>query len=414
MVGWEKGLIDDLRKKNPQAEYFKVLGNFDILEISRLESLHDAIRVHSDFRILNINSFPCFCPKPLTRKFQKALAKGVSPSLILLKLQDRVFWNRGLRGLFQVAERLCKLTKSVKVYPVMGMGYYEIMLWLDSHDFESVFEYNEIIRNLKISSVLPKFASAYKDKSLLVDSITLPCISYKNVINSNNWEVLKGNISPIVKLKCAPGHEKSIAKQITTACHRMLGNDDLLCRWETPLPLKDFIPLILNFRTSAHEHTIADTITRLFNFSEIPSSSDEPVDYPEIDPPMQGIFERIEEMGQKTGINKFIIAEVVNIVSLINTHIGNRTLGARFHELIFSVLNYLNGILNAYELFTSRGRIIDASKMEALLLAYATSIRRVHQSTVFEQRIQRAKRRWVLSDFRLLAFLYNKSCLVNT
>jgi hypothetical protein len=375
MVGSEDELVADLKEKNPKAFYFKMLGNFDILEIMRIESLHEAIRVHSDGRILNINSFPCFCPKQFEGELLEALKNSISPSLILLKLQDYIFLNRGLKGLLQVSRQLCSCVENVNPFALIGMGYYEIMLWVRANDFNSTFSYIKEIRRLKISDVLPKFSSEHKDKSLLLDSIALPCISYENVIQPKNWKILKGNISPILKVKCAPGHEDEIANQIPATCHYMLGADDLLCIWPKPIKLNKFIDIILNFRKKIPEHTVTDTITKLFDGSKIPSKGDKSLIPPTIDPPVSRIFEQLEVLGQTQGINKFIIGEIINIVSLINTHIGNRTLGRSFYELIFSILQYLNGLLNSYKKFADLGEKDHASIIEAVLLSYATCIR---------------------------------------
>lgn len=315
MVGSEDKLVTDLKERNPQAFYFKILGNFDILEIMHLKSLHDAIHVHSDGRILNINSFPCFCPKKCEQQFLEALNISISPLFILLKLQDYIFLNKGLKGLLQVSNQLCSYVKGVYPFALIGMGYYEIMLWVRASDFNSTFSYLKKIRRLKISDIFPKFSSKHKDKSLLLDSITLPCISYEKVIQTKNWKILKGEISPVLKIKCAPGHEDGIANQIPATCHHMLGADDLLCLWPKPIELNQFVELILNFRKIIPEHTVFDTITQLFDDSKIPSKGNESLIPPIIDPPVSSIFEQLEALCQIQGINKFIIGEIINTLN---------------------------------------------------------------------------------------------------
>lgn len=374
-VGSEEYLVHDLNEKNPRSLYFKVLGNFDILEIALLDSLDEATHVHSDERILAINSFPCFCLKTLEQHFANAIATSNVASLILIKLQDHVFLKSGMKGLLEVAKKLHSGVGDHKPFPLINMGYFEIVLWFPTSDFNSIFNYIDQVRRLLISEVIDNFHSAYRGNSLLLESITLPCISYKNIILPKNWDLLKEKITPFLKIKCAPGHEGAIAKKIPTECYHLLGADDLLCRWQRPIEFGEFLKFILEFRKNMPEFTLTDTITRLYHFKEITSFKEETPIPPSIDPPARGLFDALDKMAKEDGVNKFIMGEIINIVSLINIHIGNRTLGKSFFELTYSILEYLNGLLIRYHIAIKNKERDNISILEALLLSYANCIR---------------------------------------
>jgi hypothetical protein len=58
-VGEEKPLVKKLKEKDSNARYFKVLGDYDILEFSSLLDMSNLSRVNADSRILSYSSIPC-------------------------------------------------------------------------------------------------------------------------------------------------------------------------------------------------------------------------------------------------------------------------------------------------------------------------------------------------------------------
>jgi len=373
VVGAEENLSEFLKEKYPEALYFKVFGNYDILEISTLNRLHEAIRVDSDARILNITTLPCFSLETEKNKFMTLAKEAICPSLILIKLQDQIFENRGIKALYKVASKFCALGD--QILPLIGMGYYEIILWFQAQEFQSIFSYIETIRSLKIKDVFPNFKSDHKNKSQLLDSITVPVISYNNIITPKKWDQLDGKILPIMKIKCQPGYEGTISKGLPSTCHQLLGSDDLICMWPDTIKTGEYLKFILTYRKRIPNFSVSDTITEISQNATMPTEKSISDDPPSIDPPFLIIFEQLASFDQKEKINHFLISELINIVSLFNIHIGNRTLSQNGIEIIYSLLSYLRGLLIKYESIIETDGTLNVSKLETVILSYASHIR---------------------------------------
>ena len=318
VVGKEDDLVNYLKGKNENAHYFKTFGYYDILEVAILNRLYEAIRLDSDYRILNITTLPCFCIKRKKKEFIHSVKNATCPSLILLKLQDQFFENRGLNALYKVASKFHELGENV--FPLIGMGYYEIILWFHAQEFKTIFSYIDTIRSLKIKDVFPAFQSVHKSKSTLLDSITVPSISYNNIINTKNWDCLKDKISPIMKLKCQPGYEETIAKKLPINCQQLLGSDDLICMWPEAIETGEYLKFILSLRKDTPDYSILDTISDISNADFKRSDKGDTVDLPSIAPHFYTLFEQLAAFDHIEKVNHFLISELINVVSLFNIY----------------------------------------------------------------------------------------------
>lgn len=373
MVGSEEDLVAQLENENPKAVYFKVLGKYDILEISKLNALHEAIRLNSDPRILEINCFPCFCWHGRLQDFWENVASSISPTITLIKLQEPVLRNRGLYGVDGVAKYLCSLNDSL--FALSGMGYYEIILMHPSDNFENIFSFIEEIRKLRIVDVFPLFAKRDREKALFANTITIPLISYHTVIKSQNWQKLKGNVTPVITIKCAPGHEDFIPKQWSNSWKNLLGVEDLICLFGEPTPSSTFIKDLMVFRKNAGKSlSVFDTKTQLFHSRPTKPSTAGQIAPPEIEKPPFWLFEKLKTMEQTIGVKQFIISEIINIVSLINTYIGKRALKFTYSDILYSI-KYLNWLISEYEKAGTHKNLANIARLEDYLLCYADSVR---------------------------------------
>lgn len=397
-VGSEKELFRDLKKINKNSLFFKAIGSYDIVEVTPLKSLQQIVLVNCDRRILSINYFPCFCLSSPASLFSKALSTTSLSSLILLKLQDNVFKDRGIDAVLEVAKHIQSKGGPCKVFPFVGLGFYELMVWVNPENITDIFNYLDSIRDSRIKNIFKDFSDEHLEKTLLVDTITLPCISYNNVITKKLWGNLKGKISPIVKIKCAPGHEISVAKKIkklskacalgqtktgtsslatTIGCYDVLGSDDLFCYWKEPQEYSDFVKFILRFREKSNDNTVTCTVTALHRCDPVTMRTTTKDNPP---PPAPGmptlhILSKLEELTKQSGINHFLIGELTNLMSMINTQIGNHSFDIGCYEVIYSILTYLNGILNTYTKIAAVGNQSQLTKIEGKLMAYAHFIR---------------------------------------
>ncbi len=377
-AGTEEKLVTSLRKKHPSSFFGKVLGKHDIIEILTLNSLHDAIYVNSNPQILNISTFPCFSFKGHHKACRKSLKEAIAPSIVLIRLNEPIFQNFGVEGVFKTTKKLGQLLPRIHSYTLVTMGYYDIVVWLESNNFEDVFDYAEQLRKLSVEDIdLPREESQQKHR-IIQDTISIPVISYDNVINPENWSKLQGEISPIVNIRCVPGHEKSIVNNIDKQdndCRALLGSDDIVCFWKEKIHLKDFTKLIYEFRKKASSDVLIDTVTKLYSINEFEDDAENLGGGTLSFPQPTKILERLDAISQYPDSNQFFIGELINIVSLVNTLIGNFTMGASSYEARFSMMYFLNALVRDYEQAVKDKIKPEIFKYEGWLLFYANALR---------------------------------------
>jgi hypothetical protein len=370
-VGDEQNLINDLKTKNKSSHYFKIFGKYDVLEITRLDQLHNALRAHADNRIRSISSFPFFCWHNITLDFEKSLKKSVSPAVSLLKLQDIVFQERGLDGIKHVIMELKKKNRGFHV--LVGMGYYEIFVWLPSADIQSVFNVARKVRDYKIGAFFPDFPPKHINKPLFADTTTIPVISYQNVINKSKWNKLTGEVSPFVKVKCSPGLENVVAQKWKGQWHPLLGSEDLVCFWDKPVSLSQFVKELFENRKEWGETAgVFDTSTKIHGDKYVvPKGVHETVTRHKTEDHL-GIV--LTKLSQKNNINQFLISELINITSLINTHIGSNIEISKTYYDIMASTTFLGLLLCEYSSALDSKDIRYAAEIEHQLFAYVSCI----------------------------------------
>ncbi len=367
-VGFEQDLVQQLTLDHPEAFHFKVFGKYDVLEIMKLEDLHEAIRANSDPRVLEMISFPSFCKEPGAKDFWNAVSGSISPCLSLLKLQESVFRHWGLQGIYKICDYLNASTGNP--HALLGMGYYEILHWLPSNNFEEIFALLKTLRGVSIADVFPSFAKAHRQKGLFVDTTTVPLVSYQHVILQNQWSRLQGNVTPFVKVKCAPGHDQYVAKRWPKACHDLLGADDLLYVWSKPKKLGVFISELMDFRkTGATTYSVFDTTTRLFSENPLKARKGDDDRPPVVEKPTVVLFEQLRDLAADEKVNPFIISEIINIVSLLNSHMTDRLVKLSYSDIAFCRLQ-LNGLLKEYRRRIAQDNLPEAARIEDRLLQF--------------------------------------------
>jgi len=373
LVGQEGELVKNLEAENPSSMFFKVFGKYDVLEISRFTDLNEAIRGNSDGRILSINAIPCFCWDKKQDEFWGKVKLSVTPVVTLLKLQDPVFRREGLSGLKKVAEFLETFGPS-KGFTLIGMGYYELLLCLPGMDFDDIFSFTSEIRKLRISDVFKGFNQKLGKKGLFADTTTVPVISYKNVIDISDWKKLKGKITPIVKIKTVPGQEDLVIKKWPVEWRQLLGTEDLVYSWDKPEDLEKFVPQLISFRSNwVTNFAVIDTSTRLIGHEAYRPVGTSITKLPASDGPLPPIMEQLRELGKAKNANPFVISELINIIGMINSNLGNRSQLSTYSDIIYS-FSYLNSLLTEYEKVTRNDNFINAASVEDYLLDYANCV----------------------------------------
>jgi hypothetical protein len=373
-VGFEEELTARLRAKWPSAVFFKTFGKYDILQVSELRDIHEAVRADTDNLILEINSFPCFCWYREPGEFLEKLRPSIAPTLTFLKLQEPIFQIKGLDGIEEVSQYLYSRDN---LFGLMGTGYHEILLFGFSSGFEAIFRYMNGLRKLRIRDVFPTFVKAHREKALFARTATIPLISYGQVIEGKKWTKLEGKVTPTLTIRCVPGHEDYLVKLWPADWKLMLGTEDLLCRWNRPVPLKKYVKALLEFRQNAKQKlSVFNTTTRLFHAETVVPDSNHAENPPPAETRKLFFKEELRslERRRRKGNTPFIVGEITNIASLINTHIGNTGLQSSYSDIIYSI-RFLNGILKKYVMLGDEGDPSDLAVIEDDLLQYADCVR---------------------------------------
>jgi len=374
LVGQEGKLVKALEEESTTSLFFKVFGKYDVLEISRFTDLNEAIRGNSDGRILSINAVPCFCWNKKQNEFWTKLNRSLTPVVALLKLQDPVFRYEGLSGLKKVADYL-ETFGSSKGFTLIGMGYYELVLCLPEMNFDDIFNFTSNLRKLRINDVFEGINKNVGRKGLFADTTTVPVISYKNVIDPCDWGKLHGKkITPIVKIKTTPGKEDFVIKKWPVGWRQLLGTEDLVLSWDKEEDLDKFVPQLISFRDNwVKNYAVIDTSTRLIGHEAYKPSSTSIAMLPASDGPLPPIMEQLRDLGKSKNANPFVITELINIIGMINTNLGNRSQLSTYSDIVHS-FKYLNSLLDEYEKVTSHNQIIQVALLEDYLLDYANCV----------------------------------------
>lgn len=371
-AGQEYALLDRLLIKNPNALYSKILGKYDILEFSQLDSIHEVNKVNTDPFILGTTNFPCFFWQDNHVHFWDKLSASPIASLISLKLNDTVKYLTGLRGLTRVLGYLNEKYKGY-LFSLSGLGHYEIILWHLSDNFENIFSLLREIRHLTVEHVFSRTNKKYKNHGVFLDTTTIPTISFANVILKKNWHLLKGDVRPVTRAQCLPFYELEIAAGLLTKARDILGEDDLMFMWDKPVKLKKFIPQLLKYRSDWKDNmSLRDTNTCLLSLKYLPKPNGGNFKY-EPDQP-DYYTEKLEEVAQMQGVNQYLINELQCIVSLINSFIARRSSSRTFSDVLASI-DFLNLLLDEYVVCLQSHTILDKAEMEAKLLLFTESMR---------------------------------------
>ena len=129
------------------------------------------------------------------------------------------------------------------------------------------------------------------------------------------------------------------------------------------------------FRKNAGKSlSVFDTKTQLFHSRPTKPSTAGQIALPEMEKPPFWLFEKLKTMEQKIGVKPFIISEIINIVSLINTYIGKRALKFTYSDILYSI-KYLNWLISEYEKAVIQKNLSNIARLEDYLLCYADSVR---------------------------------------
>ena len=371
-VGQEKPLVKEISNTNSQALFFKVLGKYDILEFKQLSLIEDSNQLNTDPRIVELTTFPCFYWGNDYKTFWAALSNSPAPSLVSLKINEAILKRHGLLGLQKVLTFLAsfKSIRNYPLFPLSGLGYYEILLFFPSDNFEDIFELLRSILDLSMGEVFQRSISQEKELGLFTDTITLPLISYQQVIFPSKWNLLKGKISPITRINCLPNYEIEFGDNFWSEGRHVLGEYDLIFTWKNPIRLSQFIKHLFEFRASfLNNFAVIDTSSSLISKELLSWRKRKKRSIPYIRS-QPYLVETLHELAQKPGIDRYLINELIAIISLINSCVARFSMSLDFMRVFSSISTTLQEKLTQYVTYIDRGLTQDRTLIEGDILLY--------------------------------------------
>lgn len=369
-VGVEDSIVTESVQKGVNSAFYKVFGKYDILEVSKLVDLHSAFPPINDTRILDLNALPCFSWGSDIEQIWADIEGAIAPAVILLKLDERVFSDFGLKGLIKIVDYLSKPEK--KTWGFFGMGYHELLLWYSGDNFEEIFDYAAYVRALTASHIFGD-AGQFITSKLFFETTTIPLVSYKAVITAKDWKKVTGKVSPLVKVRCTPGYESAVAGTWDIGWNNLLGSEDLISNATAKFEAGEFLRQLIDFRKECAELSpVFNTCTHLLKEKEkseidkiIGSRLDKRTEFP--------LFHIINEIWDETGTNQFLIGSLSNVINILNFQIKEGGIAKNFSDIVFSINSFLLELLQAYKVLVIKNDVADIEKklrLESLIFKF--------------------------------------------
>lgn len=345
-LGQEEVQIPALSQENPHHYYFKVFGRPDVLEISPLSSLDSAIRTTASFNAQSIASLPSFALVEDKKSFIPILNEAIAPALVLLKVTDVLLLHNIPNFVFHVSRKLS--SKFSDSLALIGFGHFELMLWTNLDTVDPIFTIVQSLREMTIGDIF-SLDSKTDRLPLFTSTLTLPLISYSQVLNSQSWEKLQGNVTPHVKIKCPPGHEDAVISTWPKQWSQSLGPDDLEYYFVEGMPFGEFVKQLISFRKNLSDVSNAtDTITEFTKPEEYkPKQIDFQINL------QKGKFklfdsDKFHDCLSMEECNKVIIHEIIGALSYFEESVTGAGSNVHYHDIIHS-LGYLRGLITSYQ-----------------------------------------------------------------
>lgn len=240
--------------------YYTCLGYYDLVEFLTLEDIQGENLYPLDNEILEVSSIRCFlwASDQISKVPSQWIGRSPILLLVMLRLHPFLVLKLGLDAEIAVTNYLTDLYKNTSNI-FIGLGRSEILLLLKGKNLQSLLsEVPTLRKQMRCNNVLSSFKETFpnetSDLPIFCSTTTFPLLlhpRFSEVSEASKYEEFEGLVNPLITISCDPSYELDvIALQPKSAKYirNLYGKDDLIIRWENPLPLKDFMKELTQLR----------------------------------------------------------------------------------------------------------------------------------------------------------------------
>jgi hypothetical protein len=243
-VGAEFGIADSLGDvPNPPCVFFGTYGYFDLAAVRCIERLSTPYLVLLDRRIAESAPFRFFADRDNHSKgrFEKDLASWHGAILVFAKIHASI--GRRDRGQARWAAARLVRQSFQEAHVFFGLGYSELLLVAGGSNLATLLDAVTKLRELRDpqNTNLPLFSK----------TTTFPLVSCAQVHREGNYQLLTGEVDPVITASCEPTVEQHVAKAVdrqTQYVRNIYGKSDLLIGWKNPVPITELATFLTEFR----------------------------------------------------------------------------------------------------------------------------------------------------------------------
>jgi hypothetical protein len=266
-VGSEFKVAQHLLGSDPfrDTSFFGAYGYFDLVGISVINSLSDHTLIPFDEDILEFAPFSFFSDKGNggQKKFFERLQNWPVAVASFIKIHPQYLVD----GIMKARERLAEFLREhfSDVHVFFGLGYSEILLLSGGDNLPALCQH---ITDSRIAASQEEIPSSNGNplplSSLFSKTTTFPLTSYKNVHATERYEILAGEVSPVITVACDPEFESGILSSLPkgTSARNVYGKSDLIIYWDAgQIPFKVFASALTDLRRSWSENSLVAKTT---------------------------------------------------------------------------------------------------------------------------------------------------------
>ena len=279
-VGKEFEIIRRLRhtKQTRDAVFFGAYGYFDLAAIHCLEDLSVPSLLPLNCDVIEASPFRFFADNSNHSRadFHRSLKSWKTAVAIFLKITPAIFLSAPNRVRWQVAQLMRERFPGSHVF--FGLGFSEILVLVGGDNLPKLLTNVTNFRNAtEKNKALKKQLQAVGADSFFIKTATFPFVSHDKIHRPRKYDLLKGNIYPVVTLSCDPASEKETIRMLPpgTEVRNVYGDTDLIFYWKNgKIPFAEFAKSLTHIRNLAG---ITGSVRKTTSYLET-ASPDQPLE----------------------------------------------------------------------------------------------------------------------------------------
>jgi hypothetical protein len=360
-VGREFEVVDSLVPDEtiPGAVYFSTYGHFDLVAIRTTSSLNAPYAVVLHRNVYESAPFRFFSHHEASKeKFASMITNAPAAIAVMAKIHPLVIDSRAGDARWRIASRIQERLPSAFVF--FGLGFSEFLVIDTGSDFS---HFLETVRELRGLTGKPD-----SDSPALSKTTTFPFVSYNIVHKTGRYDLLQGEVEPVITISCQPASERAMAQAIRSSGiipKHIWGKNDLLLTWPQPVKFSDLVKFVREFRGDPE---LSNVLGRTSTYLETPVYEEPIEDYGGSVPP----FEFMDQSGEQKLFSDLakvmphsLRASLSNLALRLSACVRSPLLTDYYRDMVktFPYVTNLLGHLNGSDAHLARSAGVQAARV---------------------------------------------------